>query len=86
MRVEPDHVECGGGEGVLEADFRQAAVAGAADAGDVEGLVDGALDAGAQGVLVLPGVGPKCWSLTRPRWSHFSHSDLAPETPERSQN
>jgi hypothetical protein len=36
--VESDDVECGGGEGVLETDFRQAAVAGLADAGDVESL------------------------------------------------
>jgi len=48
--VESDHVERGGGESVLEADFRQAAVACPADAGDVEGLVDGALDAGAETV------------------------------------
>ena len=42
---------------MLEADRRQAAVAGPADAGDVESLVDGALDAGPEGAFVLPGVG-----------------------------
>src|SRR5262249_21717426 len=57
VRVEPDHVERGGGEGVLEADFRQSAVAGPAHARDVQGLVDGALDSRAQGVLGLPGLG-----------------------------
>jgi hypothetical protein len=48
--VEVDEVEGDGGEHVLEVDFAQAPVAGVADAGDREGLVDGAFDAGAQGV------------------------------------
>ncbi|GAA3478124.1 hypothetical protein GCM10018966_026540 [Streptomyces yanii] len=42
---------------MLEADLGQAAVAGPADPGDVQGLVDGALDPGAQGVLRPPGLG-----------------------------
>src|SRR5574340_1656973 len=54
--VEADDVDGGGGEGVLETDLGQAAIAGPAEAGDVEGLVDGALDPGAQGVLGLPGL------------------------------
>lgn len=44
VRVEADDVDGGGGKGVLKADFGQAAVAGSAEAGDVEGLVDGARD------------------------------------------
>jgi hypothetical protein len=55
--VETDDVEGCGGEGVLEADLGQAAVAGPADPGDVQGMVDAALDPGAQGVLGLPGLG-----------------------------
>jgi len=54
--VEADDVDGGGGEGVLEADLGQAAVAGPSEAGDVEGLVDGALDSGAECVLGLPGL------------------------------
>lgn len=42
--VEADDVDGGGGEGVLKA---QATLAGSAEAGAVEGLVDGALDPGA---------------------------------------
>nr|WP_264567102.1 hypothetical protein [Micromonospora purpureochromogenes] len=45
--MESDEVEGDRGERVLEASFRDALVAGVADAGDVEGLVDGAFDAGA---------------------------------------
>jgi hypothetical protein len=51
MSIQSDHVDRGCGESMLEADFRQAAVAGPAHPGDVEGLVDRALDAGSQGVL-----------------------------------
>lgn len=54
--VESDDVEGSGGESVLEADLGQCAVAGPAEAGDVEGLVDGALDPSAECVLVLPGL------------------------------
>lgn len=51
MGVEADDVDGGGGVGVLEAGLGQAAVAGPAQAGDVEGLVDGALDPGAEAVV-----------------------------------
>src|SRR6476661_10295539 len=54
--VEPDQVDRGGGGVVVQAGFVQAEVAGAADAGDVGGLGDGALDPGADAVPVLPGV------------------------------
>src|SRR6202035_587790 len=54
--VEPDQVDGGGCGVVFQAGFAQAEVAGAADAGDVGGLGDGALDPGADAVPVLPGV------------------------------
>ncbi|MET7609215.1 hypothetical protein ABZS96_44200, partial [Streptomyces avermitilis] len=41
------------GEGVLEADFRQSAVAGPAHAGDVQGLIDGALPARSEAMIQL---------------------------------
>src|SRR6185437_3816787 len=53
--VEPDQVDGGGCGVVLQAGFVQAEVAGAADAGDVGGLGDGALHPGADPVPVLPG-------------------------------
>jgi hypothetical protein len=55
--VDPDEVDCGGGEGVFEGDFVQAGVAGLADAGERGDLVNGAFDPGAGAVGVLPGVG-----------------------------
>lgn len=55
--VEADQVEGDRGEHLLEVDFVQATVAGVADVADCDGLVDGALDAGAQGVGGLPGCG-----------------------------
>src|SRR5947208_4524056 len=54
--VEPDQVDGGGCGVVFQTGFVQAEVAGAADAGDVGGLGDGALDPGADPVPVLPGV------------------------------
>ena len=51
--VQPDEVDRGGGV-VFEAGFGQAEVAGAANAGDVGGLADGALDAGADLVALFP--------------------------------
>src|ERR1700756_4672779 len=54
--VEPDEVDGGGCGVVFQAGFGQAEVAGAADAGDVGGLGDGAFDPGADAVPVLPGV------------------------------
>src|ERR1700751_3544479 len=54
--VEPDQVDGGRCGVVFQAGFAQAEVAGAADAGDVGGLGDGALDPGADAVPVLPGV------------------------------
>lgn len=42
---------------MLEADFRQAAVAGPAHPGDAEGLVDRAFDARPKRVLALPVIG-----------------------------
>jgi hypothetical protein len=54
--VEPDQVDGGGCGVVFQPGFVQAEVAGAADAGDVGGLGDGALDPGADAVPVLPGV------------------------------
>ena len=54
--VEPDQVEGGGCGVVFQAGFRQAEVAGAADAGDVGGLSDGALHPGADAVPVPPGI------------------------------
>jgi hypothetical protein len=50
--VEPDEVDGGGCGVVFQAGFAQAEVAGAADAGDVGGLGDGALDPGADPVPV----------------------------------
>jgi hypothetical protein len=52
----PDQVDGGGCGVVFQAGFRQAEVAGAADAGDVGGLGDGALHPGADPVPALPGV------------------------------
>ena len=52
--VEPDQVDGGGCGVVFQAGFRQAEVAGAADAGDVGGLGDGALHPGADPVPALP--------------------------------
>src|SRR5215831_18308131 len=54
--VEPDQVDGGGCGVVFQAGFVQAEVAGTADAGDVGGLGDGALDPGADPVFPLPGV------------------------------
>ena len=54
--VEPDQVDGGGCGVVFQAGFAQAEVAGAADAGDVGGLGDGALHPGADPVFPLPGV------------------------------
>src|SRR5690349_22799303 len=54
--IEPDQVDGGGCGVVLQAGFAQAEVAGAADAGDVGGLGDGALHPGADPVFPLPGV------------------------------
>ena len=50
--VQPDQVDRGGGGVVFETGLGQAEVAGAADAGDVGGLGDGALDPGADPVPV----------------------------------
>jgi hypothetical protein len=55
--VQADHVERDGEEYMLEVHFLQAAVAGVTDSGHRDSLVDGALDAGAQRVLGLPGLG-----------------------------
>jgi hypothetical protein len=52
MRLNRD-----GGDDVFEVDLLNAAVAGAAQAGDRDGLVDGRLDAGPEDVLVPPGGG-----------------------------
>src|SRR5947208_2308985 len=52
--VEPDQVDGGGRGVVFQAGFAQAEVAGAADAGDVGGLGDGALHPGADPVFSLP--------------------------------
>jgi putative transposase len=52
--VEADHVDRGGGDGVLGLGLGQSEVAGTADPGDVGGLAHGALDAGAGGVAGLP--------------------------------
>src|SRR6478752_6425779 len=52
--VEPDQVDGGGCGVVFQAGFVQAEVAGAADAGDVGGLGDGALHPGADPVFSLP--------------------------------
>jgi hypothetical protein len=52
--VESDQVECDGGVGVFEVGFCQAAVAGLVQVGDGDCLPDGALDAGAQGVVGVP--------------------------------
>src|SRR6185437_10121955 len=52
--VEADDVDGGGGDVVLEPGFGQAGVACGADAGDVGGLADGALDSGADLVAVFP--------------------------------
>ena len=54
--VEPDQVDGGGCGVVFQAGFAQAEVAGAADAGDVGGLGDGAFHPGADPVFPLPGV------------------------------
>src|SRR6266513_1703043 len=54
--VEPDQVDGGGCGVMLQAGFRQAEVAGAADAGDVGGLGDGALHPGADPVPAPPGI------------------------------
>src|SRR5580700_11499713 len=55
--VQPYQVDrCGGGV-VFQAGLGQAEVAGAADAGDVGGLADGAFDSGADVVTVFPGAG-----------------------------
>src|SRR5436853_7864974 len=54
--LEPDQVDGGGCGVVFQAGFRQAEVTGAADAGDVGGLGDGALHPGADPVFPLPGV------------------------------
>src|SRR6185312_3910456 len=54
--VEPDQVDGGGCGVVFQAGSGQAEVAGAADAGDVGGLGDGAFDPGADPVPALPGV------------------------------
>src|SRR5437764_15174772 len=54
--VEPDQVDRGGCGVVFQAGFVQAEVAGAADAGDVGGLGDGALHPRAYPVFPLPGV------------------------------
>src|SRR6266498_2358001 len=55
--VEPDQVDGGGRGVVFQAGFAQAEVAGAADAGDVGGLGDGALHPGADLVFLPPGAG-----------------------------
>src|SRR6185295_2578881 len=52
--VEPDQVDGGGCGVVFQAGFAQAEVAGAADAGDVGGLGDGAFHPGADAVPALP--------------------------------
>src|SRR6266568_7262442 len=54
--VEPDQVDGGGCGVVFQAGLGQAEVAGAADAGDVGGLGDGAFHPGADPVPALPGV------------------------------
>src|SRR5580693_6943213 len=54
--VEPDQVDGGGCGVVFQAGFGQAEVAGAADAGDVGGLGDGAFYPGADPVFAPPGV------------------------------
>jgi transposase len=51
--VEPDKVDGCGGDGVFEAGFVDASVAGLSGAGDRDGLVDGCFDAGAGRVLGL---------------------------------
>src|SRR6266545_7281053 len=55
--IQADQVEGDCGEHVLEVGLGQPAVAGVADAGDRDGLADGALDPGAEGVARLPGSG-----------------------------
>jgi hypothetical protein len=50
--VQPDQVDGDGGDDVFEVDFLDTAVAGAAQAGDGDGLVDGGLDTAPQGALV----------------------------------
>ncbi len=63
--VDPDEVERGGGQLVLEPGFGQAAVAGSACAEPVDGMADGAFDPGpgpvflllGRGFLLDPGVG-----------------------------
>src|SRR6266571_5494509 len=52
--VQPDQVDRGGGGVVLQPGSGQAEVAGAADAGDVGGLVDGAFYPGADVVAGFP--------------------------------
>src|SRR5580704_1331169 len=54
--VEPDEVDGGGCGVVFQAGFGQAEVAGAADAGDVGGLGDGAFHPGADPVFAPPGI------------------------------
>src|SRR6185437_16328039 len=54
--VEPDQVDGGGCGVVFQAGPGQAEVAGAADAGDVGGLGDGAFDPGPDPVAVPPGL------------------------------
>src|SRR5689334_17392077 len=55
--VEADQVDRGGGQGVFQACLGQAGVTGMADSGDMSGLGDGPLDAGADLVSVAPVVG-----------------------------
>src|SRR6266545_6507143 len=55
--VQADEVEGDGGVDVFEMGLGQALVAGVAGAGDGDGLMHGAFDAGADGVAGLPGCG-----------------------------
>ena len=55
--VDAGEVDRGAGELVLEAGLRETAVAGSAQAAAPDALGDGAFDAGADLVAVLPGVG-----------------------------
>jgi hypothetical protein len=55
--VESDEVDRGGEQDVFQGDFGQAFVAGAASVAGLDGLSDGALDAGAGCVALPPGLG-----------------------------
>src|SRR6266511_6359730 len=55
--IQPDQVERDGAVHVFKVGLGQAAVAGATQAGDGDGLADGALDTGPQGVVGPPVLG-----------------------------